>query len=134
MNNPKYAIKKTFTGTFDEALRAITISLRQEGFGILTQIDVSNALKKKLDVDYPRYEILGACNPPNAYKALQAESEIGLLLPCNVAVYEEDDKVNIAVMKPTSALTLSDNPKIVAIAKSVEKKLKAALANAIDTK
>lgn len=134
MSSPKYAIQKIFNGTFDEALTAITHTLKQQGFGILTQIDVSTTLKEKLDVEYPNYVILGACNPPNAYKALQTEKEIGLLLPCNVIVYEENGKVNIAIMKPTSALTLSDNPQITAIAEEVETKLKTAFNKTIAIK
>jgi len=134
MKKPQYAITTVFNGTFDEAIKSITKALKQQGFGILTQIDVKATLKKKLDVDYPSYVILGACNPPNAYKALQAEKEIGLLLPCNVIVYEESGKVIIAIMKPTSALTLSDNSKVAEIATRVEEKLKSALQQVIDPK
>ena len=86
MNQPVYSIKQKYDGAFEEAVTAITQELEKQGFGILTRIDVKEALKKKLDVNYPNYTILGACNPPNAYKALQAEKEIGLLLPCNVIV------------------------------------------------
>ncbi len=74
--------------TYDEAIQKVTEELKKEGFGVLVEIDVKETMKKKLDVDFPRYKILGACNPPIAYKALQAEEEIGLLLPCNVIVYE----------------------------------------------
>ena len=133
MNNVTYAISKRYEGTFDEAIADMTKALGKEGFGILTQIDVQATLKKKLDVDYPAYQILGACNPPNAYKALLAEREMGLLLPCNVIVYQEKDKVFISVMKPTAVLTLSSNPQIVEVAKGVEAKLVKALNNAVES-
>lgn len=129
MNTVKYAVTKQYKGKFSEALTDIIDSLNKEGFGILTQIDVQETLKRKLNVNYSKYMILGACNPPNAYKALQAEIEIGLLLPCNVIIYEEDSQVFISVMKPTAALTLSNNPDIAVIAEDVEKKLISALTN-----
>lgn len=124
---PTYSIKQKYNGTFEDAVVAITKALQVQGFGILTQINVKETLKKKLNVDYPNYVILGACNPPNAYKALQAEKEIGLLLPCNVIIYEETDRVYISIMKPTAALTLSSNQTIAKIALEVESKLKIAL-------
>ena len=95
MNQPTYLIKQTYHGNFESAVVAITQALKEQGFGILTQINVKETLKKKLKIDYPNYIILGACNPPNAYTALQAEKEIGLLLPCNVIVYQEDGTVYI---------------------------------------
>lgn len=131
MNQPAYSIKRKYDGTFEEAVTAITQALDKQGFGILTQINVKEALKKKLNIDYPNYVILGACNPPNAYKALQAEKEIGLLLPCNVIVYEEDGTVYIGVMKPTTALMLSENVTVAKIARKVESKLIAALPQAV---
>jgi len=134
MNQPTYSIKGKYNGTFEEAVTAITQTLEKQGFGILTQINVKEALKKKLKVDYPNYVILGACNPPNAYKALQAEKEIGLLLPCNVIVYEENGTVYIGVMKPTAALTLSRNIAVAKIAQEVESKLITALHQAIKSK
>lgn len=131
MNQVSYAITEHYPGTFDEAVTDITKSLSEEGFGILTQIDVKEILKKKLDVDYPRYMILGACNPPNAYKVLQEEIEIGLLLPCNVIVREEGNEVIISVIKPTDVITLSNNTQVANIAKEVEEKLTQALKNAV---
>ncbi len=83
-----YGISKVVSMPYDEAIKKVTEELKKEGFGVLVEIDVKETMKKKLDVDFPRYKILGACNPPIAYKALQAEEEIGLLLPCNVIVYE----------------------------------------------
>lgn len=127
MNQPTYSIKQKYSGTFEDAVIGITQALHEQGFGILTQINVKETLKKKLKVDYPNYVILGACNPPNAYKALQAEKEIGLLLPCNVIVYEENATVYIGVMKPTAALTLSENQTVATIAQEVESNLIAAL-------
>lgn len=127
MNQPRYSIRQKYDGAFKDALTDITRALQEQGFGILTQIDVGATLKKKLDVDYPNYRILGACNPPNAYKALQAEKEIGLLLPCNVIVFEENEAVYISAIKPTAALVLSNNAEIAALAKEVELKLEAAL-------
>lgn len=131
MNQPTYSIKQKYNGTFENAVVDITQALQEQGFGILTQINVKETLKKKLKVDYPNYVILGACNPPNAYKALQAEKEIGLLLPCNVIVYEEDGTVYIGVMKPTAALMLSENVTVAKIARKVESKLIAALHQAV---
>jgi uncharacterized protein (DUF302 family) len=133
MDTVNYAITKEYSGQFPDAVAGIIDSLNIEGFGILTQIDVQETLKRKLGIEYSKYMILGACNPPNAYKALKAEKEIGLLLPCNVIVYQDDkaNKVNISVMKPTSALTLSANPEVAEIAKAVEVKLVKALENAV---
>jgi uncharacterized protein (DUF302 family) len=85
-----FGIHTTFPGSFDEAIAKVTEELKVEGFGILTEIDVKATLKKKLDVDFRRYTILGACNPPFAHRALQASLEVGLLLPCNLVVYEQD--------------------------------------------
>ncbi len=127
MNTVKYAVTKQYEGKFSDAVLDIIDSLNREGFGILTQIDVQETLKRKLNTHYSKYMILGACNPPNAYKALQAEREIGLLLPCNVIVYEEDTRVFISVMKPSVALTLSSNPDVAVIAEDVESKLISAL-------
>ena len=133
MNQPTYSIKQKYNGTFADAVADITQALQEQGFGILTQIDVKATLKKKLDVDYSNYLILGACNPPNAYKALQAEKEIGLLLPCNVIVHEEDGTVYIDVMKPSSALKLSVNGTVAEVAREVESKLSAALHQATNS-
>ncbi len=83
-------LKKVLTVGYDEALTRVTEELKTEGFGVLTEIDVRETLKKKLDVDFRRYKILGACNPPFAHRALQAEVDVGLMLPCNVIVYEDD--------------------------------------------
>ena len=98
--------------------------LKKEGFGILTEIDVKATLKKKLDVDYDDYIILGACNPAFAHKALQSEKEVGLMLPCNVIVYKQDDKVFVSSILPAKTMSIIDNSSLKAIAEEVEEKLK----------
>ena len=126
--NHQYAITiKYHNGNFAQAVADITQSLIDQGFGILTKVDVRQTLKKKLGVDYPNYMILGACNPPNAYKTLQLEKEIGLLLPCNVIVYEDQREIYISSIKPTAALVSSGNSEITKIAQQVEEKLVKAL-------
>ncbi len=118
-----YGIQKTVTGSFEEAVRKVKSALSREGFGVLTEINVKETLKKKLNVTYPQYVILGACHPQFAYQALQAEKEIGLLLPCNVIVYEENDKVIVSAIRPTIAMQMMHNKKITDIADKVEQKL-----------
>ena len=101
-----------------------TAALASEGFGILTEIDVKATLRKKLDVDFTRYVILGACNPPMAYRALQAETEIGLLLPCNVIVYETTEGgTTVSLINPMEAMSMVDNPNLHAVASEVTAKL-----------
>lgn len=112
---------------FRDAINRTKEELAKEGFGILTEIDVSATLKKKLDVDYDNYVILGACNPPLAYRALQAEKQIGLLLPCNVIVYEEEGRVLVSAILPSVAMGFIDNNELSKIAGEVEKKLKMAV-------
>lgn len=110
---------------FDEAISRVTEELKKEGFGILTEIDVKATLKKKLDVDFRDYIILGACNPPFAYKALQAERMIGTMLPCNVIVQEtEAGKTEIAAVDPIASMAAIENPKLEGIAGTVRSKLK----------
>lgn len=98
--------------------------LQKEGFGVLTEIDVKATLKKKLDVNFDDYIILGACNPPFAYQALQAEQDLGLMLPCNLIVYNKNGKTFVAVIKPTVQMEKIGNPKLKVIAAQVEEKLK----------
>lgn len=119
-----YGYTKKTSLTFEEADKKAREELQKEGFGILTEIDVQATLKKKLDVDFNRYIILGACNPLFAHKALMAEKEIGLLLPCNVIIYEDNDMVNVSAILPTEAMSVVDNPKLKEIAIEVESKLK----------
>ncbi|MDP7115648.1 MAG: DUF302 domain-containing protein [Candidatus Woesearchaeota archaeon] len=122
--NIEYGIKKQVTLTYEEAVEKARTELKKEKFGILTEINVPEKLKEKLDVDVEKYIILGACHPPSAYKAFQAEQDIGLMLPCNVIVYEKDNKVTVAAIKPTTAMGMIDNPNLKAIANEVEEKLK----------
>ncbi|MBU0531635.1 MAG: DUF302 domain-containing protein [Candidatus Uhrbacteria bacterium] len=125
----EYAYKKPVDLNFEAAVAHIRDELAKEGFGVLTEIDVKATLKKKLDVDYNDYIILGACNAPFAYQALQAEPDIGLLLPCNVIVYQQADQVYVAAILPTVAMGVIDNPELQAIADQVEEKLKKVIDN-----
>jgi uncharacterized protein (DUF302 family) len=119
-----YYSKKMNVG-FDEAVSRVTQALEEEGFGVLTEIDVKGTLKKKLDVDFRNYRILGACNPPFAYKALQAEDKIGTMLPCNVIVQETDDGgIEVAAIDPTASMKAIDNPALTDIAETIGRKLK----------
>ena len=109
---------------FEEAIRRTTEALKTEGFGVLTEIDVKATLKKKLDVDFRNYKILGACNPPLAHKALSSELLIGLLLPCNVVVAEEDDgTTSVSLIKPSSMFSVVESPGLAEIAAEVDAKL-----------
>jgi uncharacterized protein (DUF302 family) len=119
-----YGYKKEVNLNFEKSVEKIKEELAIEGFGILTQIDVKATLKKKLNVDFEKYVILGACNPPFAHKALLAERDIGLLLPCNVIVYEQDAKVFVSAIVPSVAMGMVENEALGEIAKEVEDKLK----------
>ena len=119
-----YYFSKTLQLPFDDAVAHVTEGLKQEGFGVLTDIDVKATLKKKLDVDFRNYRILGACNPPFAYQALQAEDKIGLMLPCNVIVQETaPGEVEVAAIDPVASMQAIDNPALAAIADQVRAKL-----------
>lgn len=126
-----YYFEKTIKNlTFEEAEQQITEKLKDEGFGILTEIDVQNTLKSKLDVDFRKYKILGACNPPFSHKALTAEPNIGLMLPCNVVVQEKEDKtVNVTVVDPVASMQAVNNDELKEVAKTIKEKLQKALAN-----
>jgi uncharacterized protein (DUF302 family) len=115
--------------TFESALEKVAAALKQEGFGILTQIDVKDTLKKKLDVDFRRYVILGACNPPLAHKALTAEPQIGLLLPCNVVVQEASDGVTISIADPRAMFSLVDNPRLTPVVEEADQRLRRVIAS-----
>jgi len=118
-----YGIVKTINKPFVKVLDKVQQELQREGFGVLTQINLKEKFKEKLGVDFRRYVILGACNPPSAFKALEAEENIGLMLPCNVIVYEKDDATVVGVIKPTAIMNMVNNEKIKAIAFSIEEKL-----------
>lgn len=120
-----YYVSKNVTLGFDEAIMRVTEELKKEGFGILTEIDVSATLKKKLDIDFRNYRILGACNPSFAYKALLAEPRIGVMLPCNVIVREmEDGKVEVAAVDPLASMQAIHNDELQPIAEEIQLKLK----------
>ena len=120
----EYGYKRIVEYSFEEALRKLREELPKEGFGVLTEIDVKATLKKKLDVDFGKYIILGTCNPPFAYQALQAEKDIGLLLPCNIIVYEDAGQTFISAIVPTVAMNMVENPGLGDVAVRVEAKLK----------
>jgi len=119
-----YFFTKKVSMGFDEAITKVTEKLAGEGFGILTEIDVKATLKKKLDVDFRPYRILGACHPPSAHKALNAEPNIGLMLPCNVVVQETEAGVEVSAIDPIASMLAIDNAKLVPIADDVRKKLR----------
>jgi uncharacterized protein (DUF302 family) len=119
-----YGFKKELNFRYEEVVAKATTALRKEGFGILTEIDITEKLKEKLGVDCNKYVILGACLPANAYKALQAEPDIGLMLPCNVIVYEAGGKTIFAVIKPTVAMQMIENKALEGTALEVEALLK----------
>jgi uncharacterized protein (DUF302 family) len=119
-----YYFMKTLDTTFDDAITRTTEELQKEGFGILTEIDVKATMKKKLDVDFPQYKILGACNPPFAYKALQAEDKIGVMLPCNVIVQEKENGIEVSAVDPIASMSAIENPGLGDVAMEVQARLK----------
>ena len=120
-----YYISKVIDLPFEKAIERTTDELKKEGFGVLTEIDVKATLKKKLDVDFRKYRILGACNPPYAYAALKNERMIGAMLPCNVIVQETDDgKTEIAAIDPIASMQAIDNPALGQVAVEVQGELK----------
>lgn len=124
----KYGMRKTLDLPFEEALEKITVLLKEQGFGVLTKIDMKATLKEKLGVDIRRYVILGACNPNLAQQALREELEIGLLLPCNVIVYETDDhRSTVSAVNPRMMMGVTDNEALDPVAKDAEERLKAAV-------
>ena len=124
----KYGFSKTTNYSFEQAIEKVTEELKKEGFGVLTTIDVKETLKKKIDVDFKKYTILGACNPKLAHGALQIEDEIGLLLPCNVIVYEKNDKTVVSVFDPRVMTLVIENPEMKPVAEEVKNKLQRVLA------
>lgn len=123
-----YYFSKIVDDSFDDAIERVTEMLSNEGFGVLTTIDVSGTLKKKLEVDFQRYTILGACNPGYAYQALQAEDKIGTMLPCNVIVQETaDGKVEVAAVDPMASMKAIENESLGTIATEVRSKLQSVI-------
>ena len=119
-----YGFTKELSVPFEKAVGVVTEALKKEGFGILTRIDVKEKFKEKIGIDFKKYVILGACNPNNAHKAILAEENIGLMLPCNVIVYEKGDSTVVSIIRPTVAMGMIDNEKLRQIAEEVETKLK----------
>jgi len=120
-----YYFSKIIEGSFDGVLEKVVASLKSEGFGVLTEIDVKETLKKKMDVDFQKYTILGACNPPFAYKALKTENKIGTMLPCNVIVQEiSEGQTEVAAVDPVASMKAIENPALLEIANQVQVKLK----------
>jgi uncharacterized protein (DUF302 family) len=125
-----YYFSKIIGVSFDEALERVVTSLKSEGFGVLTEIDVKETLKKKINVDFQKYRILGACNPPFAYKALKTENKIGTMLPCNVIVQEiSENKVEVAAVDPVASMKAVENKELLKIAEQVQEKLKRVVMN-----
>lgn len=126
----KYYFNKITNYSFDAAIEKVTEELQKEGFGVLTEIDVTATLKKKLDVDFKNYRILGACNPPYAYKALSAEDKIGTMLPCNVIVQQiSESQVEIAAINPIASMQAVENSALGEVAADITKKLKQVIIN-----
>lgn len=124
----KYYISKTIKSDFEGAIQAITESLKTEGFGVLTEINMQEKLKDKLNVDFRKYKILGACNPAFAYKALQHEDKIGTMLPCSIVVQElEPGLVEVAAVDPIASMMAVENPNLAGIAGEVRDKLERAI-------
>lgn len=124
----KYYHAKTIEGkSFDEAINAVTEALKEQGFGILTEIDVQATLKKKLDEDFRPYKILGACNPPYAFKALSAEDKIGTMLPCNVIVQQVEGGIEVAAIDPMASMQAVENKELAEIAGEIQQKLKSVI-------
>ena len=123
----QYGFSKTTDYNFEQAIDKVTEELKKEGFGVLTSIDMKETLKKKINVDFKKYTILGACNPALAHQALLAEEELGLLLPCNVIVYEKNDKTVVSIFDPNVMAHLIDNPEMKFVAEEVKNKLQKVL-------
>ena len=126
----KYYIEKTTDSSFEDAITRVTEELKKEGFGVLTEIDVSATLKKKIDVDFKNYKILGACNPSFAYKALSTEDKIGTMLPCNIIVQQiSASQVEIAAVNPIASMQAIENDELSEVAKEILAKLERVISN-----
>lgn len=124
-----YGIKKEVDLSYEEAIEKVKKELQKEGFGVLTEIDVKATLNQKLGVEVDNYVILGSCNPPAAYRALQAEPDIGLMLPCNITIYRREDKTYVSAIRPTMAMKMIDNVKLQEVAIEIEAGLKRVIDN-----
>ncbi len=125
-----YYFSKTLRAPFDEAIARLTEGLKKQGFGILTEMDVKETLKKRLNVDFRRYKILGACNPPFAHRALELEDKVGTMLPCNVIIQEwAPGQVEVAAIDPVASMQAIENPKLQEVAQQVGRKLKNVIEN-----
>lgn len=125
-----YYFTKTVDDNFDQAIEKVTEELKKEGFGILTEIDVKETFKKKLDKDFRKYRILGACNPNMAYQAIEAESRIGTMLPCNIIVQEMDNgKIEVSAVDPVASMQAVENNSLGSIAQQVREKLQKVIEN-----
>jgi len=125
-----FALRKTVSKSYEEVLAAVPEALKAEGFGVLTEVDVRETLKKKLGAEFRRYKILGACNPPFAHQALQAEIEIGLMMPCNLIVYEADEgHTVVAAVDPSKTMAMVQNPALTELAGQISQKLERVLAS-----
>jgi uncharacterized protein (DUF302 family) len=124
-----YGFSKEVGVSFEQAVDEVTQRLKDAGFGVLTKIDIKEKLKEKLGIDFKKYVILGACNPANAHKALLAEEDVGLLLPCNVIVDDRNGRTVVSVIRPTVAMQMVDNPGLKTIAEEVEAKLESVIAS-----
>ncbi|KTB48031.1 DUF302 domain-containing protein [Dehalogenimonas alkenigignens] len=123
----EYGYKRQASGKFDDIVLKVRAELKKEGFGVITEIDVKKTVKEKLGADFENYLILGACNPPFAHKALLAERDIGLFMPCNVIVYEDGGAVFVSAIRPTLAMSMTGNPALKPLADEVENRLKKAV-------
>jgi uncharacterized protein (DUF302 family) len=121
-----YGFSKELYIPYETVIELVREALKKEGFGVLTEIDVKEKMKEKLNLDMKKYIILGACNPPSAYKAILAEENIGLMLPCNVIVYEKGSKTVLSVIRPSVAMQMIDNMELQKLAEAVEEPLKKA--------
>ena len=123
-----YTISKNIDRGFDEAVQAVTDALKEEGFGVITEVDLKDKLKEKLGIDFRNYKILGACNPAMAHKAIELEDRIGVMLPCNVLVQEKDGgKVEISAINPLSSIGATGNEQLQSVASEVSERLRAAV-------
>jgi uncharacterized protein (DUF302 family) len=120
----RYGLTKELDIPYETVIDLVREALKKEGFGVLTEINVKEKMKEKLGLDMGKYIILGACNPPSAYKAILAEENIGLMLPCNVIVYEKGSKTVLSVVRPTVAMQMIDNVELQKLAEAIESKLK----------